>query len=113
MEGKMKIVGNSEVASRFAKGVASKYRFRFIELLSKAGGNEMLLSALIKECSSDPEYYIAYQTALFHLTKMEKAGIVKVEDVILPQTTHTGRSKIQLKVTLLKNVKIYIEDLGS
>lgn len=111
MDEDYKPITDSEEASAIAKGCASKFRVKFIEILMRAENHEMLLSDLIKECSSDPEFYIVYTTANFHLTKMHDAGLVEIEDITLPMETQEGRLKIQSLVRLKKDVKLFIKDL--
>lgn len=86
-------------------------RYRMIEILRHASEHTMLVTDLIKECSTDPNFYMERQTANFHLLTMEKAGIVEISDITLPTKTQRGRIKTQMQVRLLWDIKVFKKDL--
>ena len=104
----------SEGIGRICKGMGDTrgFRARFLEILLRNPEHEMLLADLVHESSTDPAFYITYQTAKFHLLKMQDAGIVEISDTPLPSMSGDGL-KIQTLIRLKRDVKVYVRDLGS
>lgn len=86
-------------------------RYRIIQILLNAEEHQMLVSDLIKACSTDEKFYMVRTTADHHLEALDKAGVVEISDIILPKKTQRGRIKTQMQVRLLKDIKVFTKDL--
>jgi DNA-binding transcriptional ArsR family regulator len=98
---------------KIAKGLADTrgVRARLIDLLRKANDHEMLVSDLMRECSTIPAYHVQYQTIVHHLRIMAESEIVALTDVPIPASSYEGKLKVQSLVRLKKDVKISVADL--
>jgi hypothetical protein len=104
---------NAEEIGKIARGASDErgFRARFIQILREQPEHTMFIADLVRETSTDPNFYLPRQTCDFHLERMEKAGIVEIEDIPTEKESAEGRLKIQAVVRLKKDVKILVKDL--
>ena len=103
----------AEEIGKIARGASDErgFRARFIQILREQTNYTMFILDLVRECSRDPAFYLPRQTCDFHLERMEKAGIVEIEDRPVERVSGEDRLKIQAVVTLKKDVRVFVKDL--